>query len=123
MKVPSFLSPFLDGDSPKRLFQGLAIGAIGTMIIGFNWDGWHRGVTVEQKVATASQTSLVKALAPICADKFLQAAKTDKSLKTGLDDTKSGSGTTIYRKLGGRLSQVEQNLTSKWRRHAPRCST
>jgi hypothetical protein len=100
MKVPSFLSPFLDGDSPKRLFQGLAIGAIGTMIIGFNWDGWHRGVTVEQKVATASQTSLVKALAPICADKFLQAAKTDKSLKTGLDETKSWERDDYLQKTG-----------------------
>ena len=35
MEVPSFLSPFVDGYSPKRLFQGLAVGVIGTLIIGF----------------------------------------------------------------------------------------
>lgn len=70
------------------------------MIIGFNWDGWHRGVTVEQKVATASQNSLVKALAPICADKFLQAAKTDMSLKTGLDETKSWERDDYLKKTG-----------------------
>ena len=48
MKVPSFLSPFVDGDSPKRLFQGLAAGVIGTMVIGFGWGGWNIGSTVEQ---------------------------------------------------------------------------
>lgn len=100
MQVPSFLSPFLDGDSPKRLFQGLALGAISTMIIGFNWDGWHRGATVEQKVATASQATLIKALAPICADKFLQAAKSDNSLKVGLNETNSWDRDEYLQKTG-----------------------
>ncbi|MDH3687925.1 MAG: hypothetical protein OEU36_00385 [Gammaproteobacteria bacterium] len=100
MNVPSFLSPFLDGDSPKRLFQGLVVGAIGTMIIGFNWGGWHRGATVDQMVATASQTTLVKALAPICADKFLQAAQTDNTLKVSLDETKSWDRDNYLQKTG-----------------------
>ena len=80
MQVPSFLSPFLDGNSPTRLFQGLAVGVIGTIVIGFNWGGWHLGSTVEKKVNTASQTAMVTALAPICADKFRQAAKDDNDL-------------------------------------------
>ena len=80
MEVPSFLSPFVDGDSPKRLFQGLAVGAIGTLIIGFGWGGWNLGGTVDQKVETASRTSMVTALAPICADKFERAAKADNDL-------------------------------------------
>ena len=80
MKVPSFLSPFVDGDSPKRLFQGLAVGVIGTLIIGFGWGGWNLGGTVDQKVETASRTSMVTALAPICADKFGRAAKADNDL-------------------------------------------
>ncbi len=50
--------------------QGLVVGSIGTMIIGFNWGGWHQGSTVEQMVKTASETAMVAALAPICADKF-----------------------------------------------------
>jgi len=29
MEVPAFLSPFVEGDTPKRLFQGLAVGVIG----------------------------------------------------------------------------------------------
>ena len=80
MEVPSFLSPFVDGDSPKRLFQGLAVGVIGTLIIGFGWGGWNLGSTVDEKVETASHTSMVAALAPICADKFERAAKADNDL-------------------------------------------
>ena len=80
MKVPSFLSPFVEGDSPKRLFQGIALGVIGTLIIGFSWGGWNLGGTVDQKVETASHTSMVAALAPICADKFERAAKADNDL-------------------------------------------
>ena len=80
MKVPSFLSPFVEGDTPKRLFQGLAVGVIGTLIIGFGWGGWNLGGTVEEKLETASRTSMVAALAPICADKFERAAKADNNL-------------------------------------------
>ncbi len=80
MEVPSFLSPFVEGDTPKRLFQGLAVGVIGTLIIGFGWGGWNLGGTVEKKLETASRTSMVAALAPICADKFERAAKTDNDL-------------------------------------------
>ena len=80
MAVPSFLSPFVEGDAPKRLFQGLAVGVIGTLIIGFNWGGWNVAGTVAEKVETASRTSMVEALAPICADKFERAAKADNGL-------------------------------------------
>jgi len=80
MEVPSFLSPFVEGDTPKRLFQGLAVGVIGTLIIGFQWGGWNLGGTVEKKLETASRTSMVAALAPICADKFERAAKADNDL-------------------------------------------
>ena len=89
MKAPSFLAPFLDGDSPKRLIQGLAVGAIGTMVIGFNWGGWNIGSTVEQKVETAGVSAMVAALAPICADKFEQAAKAD--CRQALNTTRSVS--------------------------------
>ena len=85
MEVPSFLSPFVDGDSPKRLFQGLAVGVIGTLIIGFGWGGWNLGGTVDQKVETASRTSMVTALAPICANKFERAAKADNDLVVKLN--------------------------------------
>ena len=89
MEVPSFLSPFVDGDSPKRLFQGLVVGVIGTLIIGFGWGGWNLGGTVEKKLETASRTSMVAALAPICADKFERAAKADNDLVLKLNAVSS----------------------------------
>ena len=80
MKAPSFLSPYVDGDSPTRLFQGLAVGVIGTLIIGFVWGGWNTGGTVHEKVEAATVTAMVAVLAPICADKFERAAKADNNL-------------------------------------------
>ena len=80
MNNKSFLSPYVDGDSPTRLFQGLAVGVIGTLIIGFGWGGWNTGGTVHEKVEAATLTAMVAALAPICADKFERAAKADNDL-------------------------------------------
>ena len=100
MEVPSFLSPFVDGDSPKRLFQGLAVGVIGTLIIGFGWGGWNLGGTVEKKLETASRTSLVTALAPICADKFERAAKADNDLVVKLNAVSSWQRDDYLMKAG-----------------------
>ena len=100
MKVPLFLSPFVDGDSPKRLFQGLAVGVIGTLIIGFNWGGWNVESTVEEKVETASCTSMVAALAPICADKFERASTADNDLVVKLDEVSAWQRDDFLMKAG-----------------------
>ncbi len=50
MKVPDFIEPYTKGDAPIRLPQGLVVGAVATMIIGFGWGGWHLGSAVEEKV-------------------------------------------------------------------------
>jgi hypothetical protein len=39
MQVPSMLQ----GESLKRLLQGVAAGAIATMFVGFCWGGWSLG--------------------------------------------------------------------------------
>lgn len=88
MQIPSFLSPYLGGDSPKRLFQGLAVGVIGTAVIGFGWGGWQLDSTVEERVETATQVATVKALAPICADKFERAANLDNGLIVDLGEVR-----------------------------------
>ena len=80
MKSPYFLAPFLDGNSPTRLFQGFAVGVIGTIAIGFIWGGWHLSSTVDEMVDTASNSATVAALAPICANKFQTAALADNGL-------------------------------------------
>ena len=85
MQLPEFLT----GNSLTRLFQGLAVGAIGTIAIGFIWGGWHLSSTVDEKVNTAGKTATIAALAPICADKFEQAANADNGLIVKIEAVES----------------------------------
>ena len=66
MQLPSILQ----GESLTRLLQGAALGAIATMIVGFNWGGWSLGSTADKVARERSETAVVAALAPVCADKF-----------------------------------------------------
>ena len=64
----------VQGDSLKRLLQGVALGAIATLIIGFYWGGWVTGGTAKEMVQRSTSTAIVTTLAPICVDKFQHAA-------------------------------------------------
>jgi len=66
MQVPSILQ----GESLKRLLQGAAVGAVATMVVGFNWGGWSLGSTADKMAKERSDLAVVAALAPVCADKF-----------------------------------------------------
>jgi hypothetical protein len=66
MQVPSILQ----GESLTRLLQGAAVGAIATIIVGFNWGGWSLGSTADKMAKDQSDLAVVTALAPVCADKF-----------------------------------------------------
>jgi len=80
MQVPSFLSSYLEGDSPRRFIQGMVFGAIVAIVVGFNWGGWMLGSTANGMVKQSSQAALVQALAPICADRFRHAADASANL-------------------------------------------
>jgi hypothetical protein len=80
MKLPLFLSQYRDGNSPTRLFQGLVVGIIGTLIIGFDYSGWNIGGTVTKKLEAANRTTIVSVLEPICVDNFKRRAKIDKGI-------------------------------------------
>ena len=77
MQLPSILQ----GESLKRLLQGTATGAVATMVIGFSWGGWTLGSTAAKQLKDAEQASIVRVLAPICADKFQRSA----DARTNLD--------------------------------------
>ncbi len=62
------------GESLTRLVQGTAFGAIATMVVGFAWGGWVLGSTAEKQSAVGAKSAVVAVLAPICADKFQNAA-------------------------------------------------
>jgi hypothetical protein len=66
MQIPSILKE----ESLKRLLQGAAIGAVGTIFVGFSWGGWSLGSTAEKMAKERSEVAVVAALAPVCADKF-----------------------------------------------------
>jgi hypothetical protein len=76
MQVPSILQ----GESLKRLLQGAAVGAVATILIGFNWGGWSLGGTADKMAKEQAKLAVVAALAPVCADKFR--AQPDAAAKT-----------------------------------------
>jgi len=81
MQVPSILQ----GESLKRLLQGTAAGAVATMVIGFSWAGWTLGSTASKQVKDAEEASVVRVLAPICADKFQRSADVSANLQALLN--------------------------------------
>jgi hypothetical protein len=70
MQLPSMLQ----GDSLTRLLQGAVVGAIATIVVGFNWGGWSLESTSAKRADDSSRSAVVAALAPICVDKFQHSA-------------------------------------------------
>src|ERR1700752_2984091 len=68
MQVPSILR----GESRTRLLQGIAIGAVASMVIGFSWGGWMTGGTAIKLADERANTAVVPPPTPICVEKFLQ---------------------------------------------------
>jgi hypothetical protein len=72
MWFPSTQLPsILRGESRTRLLQGIAIGAVAAMAIGFSWGGWVTGGTATKLANEQADTAVVAALTPICVEKFL----------------------------------------------------
>ena len=68
-------SGFFSGQSPTRLFQGAAIGALLLIALGFNWVGgygfgWTLGGSVDKIARQRAEVAVVNALAPACAAKL-----------------------------------------------------
>jgi hypothetical protein len=62
MKVPQWFKP---------AFWGVAIGAVGIMIIGFSWWGWVLGSTAERMAKERADGAVTAILVPICVEKFM----------------------------------------------------
>lgn len=69
MQVPSILQ----GESRTRLLQGIAIGAIATMFIGFYWGGWVTGGTNKRMTSAAETNGQMSVLVPLCVAQFMAA--------------------------------------------------
>jgi hypothetical protein len=68
MQVPSILR----GESRTRLLQGIAIGSVASVVIGFSWGGWMTGGSAIKLADERVNTAVVATLTPICVEKFLQ---------------------------------------------------
>ena len=58
------------GESLTRLLQGVAAGAIATLVIGFGWGGWMLGSSAKTLADSTASSAVIAAIAPICADQF-----------------------------------------------------
>ena len=67
MQVPS-IPP---GASLTRMLQGIAIGVVATLVVGFSWGGWVTGTTAKNMVAAAETKGQMSALVPLCATQFM----------------------------------------------------
>ena len=68
------------GDSPPRLMQGAACGAVFAMIIGFTWGGWTLQSKAQKLADQTAEAAVVAALTPICVDKFERTADAKTTL-------------------------------------------
>jgi hypothetical protein len=59
MEMPSIFQ----GESLKRLLQGMAVGAVVTICVGFNWGGWMLGGNAKQMADTQASSAVLAALA------------------------------------------------------------
>ena len=78
MQAPSILQ----GESRTRLLQGIAIGAVASVAIGFSWGGWMTSRTANILAVEHAESAVIAALTPICVAKFLQAGDAKENLAT-----------------------------------------
>ena len=95
MKLP----PILQGESLTRLLQGVAIGAVLTLIVGFGWGGWQLASKAEKTAEQSATNAVVAVLAPICVDRFQRATDAKASL-IALKATDSWKQDTFVEKGG-----------------------
>jgi hypothetical protein len=58
------------GEQVKLCAYGAIAGAVGIMIAGSFWPGWSTESTVQKRLATRDNVTLVRVLGPVCAKKF-----------------------------------------------------
>jgi hypothetical protein len=68
------------GESLTRLLQGVAVGAIATLVIGFGWGGWMLGGSAKTLADNTASSAVVAAIAPICVDQFQRSADAANNL-------------------------------------------
>ncbi len=87
------------GESLTRLLQGVAAGAIATLVIGFGWGGWMLGGSAKTLADNTASSAVAAAMAPICVDQFQRSADAANNL-TALKKTNSWQQAAYVEKGG-----------------------
>ena len=65
------VSSILQGESRTRLLQGIALGVMAALVVGFSWGGWVTGGTARSMTATAETNGKMSVLVPLCVTQFM----------------------------------------------------
>ena len=109
------------GESLTRLLQGVAVGAIATLVIGFGWGGWMLGGSAKALADNTASSAVVAAIAPICVDQFQRSADATNNL-TELKKANSWQQAAYVEKGGWAVMPGSKAANSGVPRHAPLCS-
>jgi hypothetical protein len=104
-------SAWYRGESPKRLLQGVALGAFATLAIGFSWGGWMLGSTAKTLADSTANSAVVAAIAPICVDQFQRSADAANNL-TALQKTSSWEQAAFVEKGGWAIMPGSKSVES-----------
>jgi hypothetical protein len=63
-----------------RLLQGIAVGAVAAVVIGFSWGGWMTDSAANKLAADRADTAVVAALTPVCVEKFVESSEAKANL-------------------------------------------
>ena len=87
------------GDSLKRLLQGVAVGVVATLAVGFGYGGWMLGSSAKTLADNTASSAVVAAIAPICVDQFQRSADAAANL-TELKKASTWEQSTFVEKGG-----------------------
>ena len=105
------------GDSLKRLLQGVAVGVVATLAVGFGWGGWMLGSSAKTLADNTASSAVVAAVAPICVDQFQRSADAAANM-TALKKTDSWQQAAYVEKGGWAVVPAARRLIPVCPRHA-----
>ena len=92
-------SVWYQGESLKRLLQGVAVGVVATLAVGFGYGGWMLGSSAKTLADNAASSAVIAAVAPICVDQFQRSADAAANM-TALKKTDSWQQAAYVEKGG-----------------------
>ena len=96
MKVPAILQ----GEARSRFLQGIAVGAVATMTIGFVWGGWVTGESARIISATAEDSGRMSVLVPLCVAQFTAADGAIARFKAGSVYSRENLVSEVVKNIG-----------------------